>query len=138
MFLAPGDRAQRRLIKSAAIDFIIDGGGSAIAAALYGYVQLPFPCTITSVELLADRSGSITVDIWRCSYSQFDAGSTHPVVGDSITASDTPALSSATKMSDSNLTGWSVKLNKGDILGFNVTGVTSVQRISVILNLVRS
>ncbi|WP_375782920.1 carbohydrate-binding protein [Bradyrhizobium sp. Pha-3] len=115
------------------IEVVIDGGGSAIGTGLMGFVRLPFAGTITEVTMLADRSGSIVVDIWKCTYSQFDAGATHPVVGDSITASDHPTISSATKSDDTALTGWTTSFSAGDILGFNVNSASTVQRVTLAL-----
>lgn len=116
-----------------AIEFVIDGGGSAITTGMKGTLEVPFACTINSVTLLADQSGSIVVDVWKCTYSQYDAGSTHPVSGDKITASAPPTISSATKSQDSTLTGWTKTLAKGDILAFNVNSATTVTRATISL-----
>lgn len=118
---------------TADISFLIDGGGSAIATGMKGYIEVPFACTIQRATLLADQSGSIVVDIFKCTYSQFDAGSTHPVSGDKITASAPPTISSATKAQDSTLTGWTKTINAGDILAFNVNSITTVTRVTLSL-----
>jgi hypothetical protein len=117
------------------INFVIDGGGSTITTGMKGYIFLDFPCTINQVTLALDRSGSIVVDIWKCTYAQFDAGATHPVAGDSITASDIPTVSSATKSQDSALTGWTTSIAAGTFLAFNVNSVTSAQRCTVSLKI---
>lgn len=120
------------------LQFIIDGGGAVIATGMKGYLQVDFAGTITQATLLADQSGSIVVDIWKCAYADFDAGSTHPVVGDSITASAKPTLSTATKSQDSTLTGWTVAFSAGDILAFNVDSVTTLTRVTLDLRVTRS
>lgn len=113
------------------ISGIIDGGGAAIASGAHIYIVIPFNCTIVTATSLADQSGSVALDWWKCTYSAFDAGSTHPVVGDKITASAPPSISSATKSQDSTLTGWTTSLAKGDILAFVATGdATNIQRVT--------
>ncbi len=121
----------------AGVQFVIDGGGATITTGMKGYLQMDFAGTITQANLLGDRSGSIVVNIWKCTYAQFDAGATRPVVGDKITASAPPTISTATKSTDSTLTGWTVAFAAGDILAFNVDSVTSMQRVTVDLKVTR-
>lgn len=113
---------------------VIDGGGVAITTGLKGYLgPVPFDGTITQATLLADQSGSIVVDVWKCTYSQFDAGSTHPVSGDKITASAPPTISTATKSQDSTLTGWTTSFAAGDVFAFNVNSASTIQRATLSL-----
>lgn len=113
------------------ISGIIDGGGASILTGSHIYIVIPFNCTIVSATSLADQSGSVALDWWKCTYANFDAGSTHPVSGDKITASAPPSISSATKSQDSTLTGWTTSLSKGDILAFVATGnATNIQRVT--------
>ena len=115
-----------------AIGFIIDGGGSVITTGVKGFVEVPFAGTITSVTLLstdaAVTAGSIVVDIYKDSYANYP-----PVVGDSITASAKPTLSSAAKSRDTTLTGWTTAIAAGDLLGFNVVSAATVTRIALSL-----
>jgi hypothetical protein len=94
--------------------------------------------TINQVTMLLDQTGSIVVDIWKCTYAQFDSGATHPVAADSITASDTPTISSNTKMQDSTLTGWNTAIPAGSVLAFNVKSIATAQRCTVTLKTTRS
>ncbi len=111
-----------------AIEFVIDGGGSAITTGVKGYLEIPFACTINRVTLLADQSGSIVVDVWKDTYANYP-----PVDADSITASAVPAISGATKDQDSTLTGWTTAISAGDILGFNVDSIATCQRVTISL-----
>lgn len=111
-----------------AITFIIDGGGSTITTGIKGDLVIPFKGTITAATILADQTGSIVVDIWKDIYANFP-----PTVADTITASAKPTLSSATKNTDSTLTGWTTTINSGDILRFNVDSVTTCQRVTLTL-----
>jgi hypothetical protein len=110
------------------ITYIIDGGGAAITTGVKGDVHIPFGCTITEWTLLADQSGSIVVDIWKDTYANAP-----PVVGDSITASAKPTLSSAAKNQSSTLTGWSPAITANSVLRFNVDSATTVQRVTLSL-----
>ena len=126
-------------LKLADIIGIIDGGGSAIAGGKLVYIPVDFACTITQVTLLADQSGSLTCNVWKCTYAQFDAGSTHPVSGDSIAASAVPALSSATKYQDSTLSGWTTTVSAGDVIAFQVPSTaTNVTRLTVALKVTKT
>lgn len=116
-------------LKTTTLPFIIDGGGATITTGLKGDLgPIDFNCTINAVTLLADQSGSIVIDIWKDTYANFP-----PVVGDSITASAKPTISTATKSQDSTLTGWTISISAGDILRFNVDSITSIQRITLAL-----
>lgn len=119
------------------ISFVIDGGGVTITTGLKGVIPISFACAITQAELLADQSGSIVINILKCTYAQYDAGSTHPVIGDKINASAPPTIATATKATDSTLTGWTTSISAGDVLGFYVSSVTSIQRVTVSLKVSR-
>lgn len=119
------------------IEILIDGAGATITTGVKFDIQIDFDCTIISATLLADQSGSIVVDIFKCTYSQYDAGATHPVSGDKITASAPPTISTATKSTDSTLTGWTTAISANDILRFNVNSATTIQRVSLILKIRR-
>lgn len=120
-------------IRKAAIALIIDGGGSTIGAGQKGTLEIPFDCTIDSVELLADRSGSVVVDIYKTTYAAYDV-TTHPLVADKITGTSKPTISSATKYTDSTLSGWTVAISAGDVLAFNIDSVATIQRLTATLN----
>jgi hypothetical protein len=114
------------------INFIIDGGGSAITTGVKGDVQVDFDCTILSATALADQSGSIVVDVWKDTYANFP-----PTDADSITASAPVTISTATKSTDSTLTGWTTTITAGDILRFNVDSITTCERVTVALKVRR-
>ncbi len=120
-----------------AIEFVIDGGGVALSTGLKGYLEVPYDATITRATLLADQSGSVVVDVFKCTYANFDASSTHPVAGDKITASAPPTISTATKSQDSTLTGWTTSISAGDILAFNVNSATTITRVTISLKITR-
>ncbi len=112
------------------IEFIIDGGGSAIETGEKGHVEVPSNGIIEGWTVLGDQSGSIVVDVWKDTYANFP-----PVDGDSITGAAPPTLSSAQKNQNLTLTVWTTAITKGDIIAFNVDSITTCERVTVSLRL---
>lgn len=119
--------------QEATINFVIDGGGAAITTGIKGDLTVDFPCTILEWTLLADQSCSIVVDVWKDTYANFP-----PTIGDVITASAPPTITTATKAQSSTLTGWTTAIAAGDALRFNVNSVTSCQRVTLSLKVRRT
>ena len=115
------------------IQFIIGGGAAAITTGIKGDIELPFAGSITAVRLFADQSGSIVIDIWKDTYTNYP-----PTVADTITASAKPTLASATKSQDTTLTGWTTTFAAGDTLRFNVDSATTVTRVTLALRVRRA
>ena len=131
--ITTGTIASARLpARSGAVGIVIDGGGTVLTTGVKGFVEVPFACTITAATLLSTdasvTSGSIVIDVWKDTYAAYP-----PVVGDSITASAKPTLSSATKSRDTTLTGWTTAIAAGDVLGFSVTSVSLLTRVTLTL-----
>ncbi|HEX2910382.1 MAG TPA: hypothetical protein VH186_06205 [Chloroflexia bacterium] len=130
---------KRNTIKLAALNqtsdivFIIDASGSPITTGIKGDLSIDFNCTIQSATLLADQSGSIVIDIWKDTLANYP-----PTVADTITASAKPTLSSATNATDTTLTGWTKTIAAGDTLRFNVDSATTVQRVTLILKVLKN
>lgn len=110
------------------LEYVINGFGSVITTGVKAFIPAPFSGTIKAVELEADQSGSIVVDIWKDTYTNFP-----PTVADSICASAKPTLSSAQKSYDSTLTGWTKTITKRDIIAFNVDSITTCTRVTITL-----
>lgn len=108
--------------------FVIDGGGSTISTGVKGFVVVPYACTLTDMWMLGDQSGSIVVDIWKKAFT-----TTLPAVGNTITASALPTISSAITVHDATLTGWTTAVAAGDMVGYNVNSITTMQRVTVTL-----
>jgi hypothetical protein len=118
--------------------FIIGGGGPVQAGpASGGPLVINFAATITAAEIIGDVSGSASVDIWRCSYAQYDGGITHPVAADSICGGNYLTISSGVK-GQSNLTSWNTSINSGDFLAFYVNSSSSLNTLTIIMSLARS
>jgi hypothetical protein len=129
------DRIGFRRVREGNLTFIVDGDGAVpTTGAKEIYREMPFSGVITSARMYGDVSGSAVVDVWKCTYAEFDGGATHPVDGDSITASAPPTISSSTKSQDTTLTGWTTEFSKGDILAINLDSISTITKLTLILN----
>ena len=117
-------------IATADITFFIDGGGAEIADGISGWVEIPFACTILQCTLLADQTGSITIDIWKDTYANYP-----PDNADTITGANEPAIAAGIKDQDSTLTDWTTSVSAGDILYFNVDSCTTIEKCLVSLKI---
>ena len=119
---------------TAILRFVVDGGGSAITTgAKKAYCTVPWACTITSWNILADQSGSIVFDVWKDTYANYP-----PTVADTITASAKPTLTTATKATGSTLTGWTTSVTAGDVLEVNVDSITTCTKVVLELLVTRT
>jgi hypothetical protein len=90
---------------------------------------VPFAGSISKVQLIATPSGSVTVDVRTVAYASY----TGPSSTSTITASDTPALSSATSYSDSTLTGWTTTVTANSVFCFYLTSPSTVTGVEAVL-----
>ncbi len=106
-------------------------GGSALSGSttICGYT--PIAGTINQVTLVADQSGSVTVDVKTVAFGSY----TGPGSASSITASDTPALSSAVKLKDTTLTGWTTSLSADTVVCFAMSAPTTVTQVVATLKI---
>jgi len=126
--------ASAATVKEACVAYVIDNGGVAIETGIDGDIQFPFACTLNSWTLLADQSGSITIDLWKDAYANYP-----PDNSDSITNGNEPAISSATKATDTDISNWSdVTIDEGDIVRINVDSCSTITRCTLILNYTRT
>jgi len=113
------------------VGFSVEFGGEVIEAGDSDYVRIPADSTITAGELVADVSGSVTVEVWRATYSAFPTFT-------KISASAPLTLSSAQK-SQPTLTSWTTSLAVGDYLKFVITGTpATITRLTGTLALTRT
>jgi hypothetical protein len=110
----------------------INGGDTDLTIGLKGHIQIPFSCEIVKAILTINQTGNCVVDIFKCTYAQYDGGVTHPVAGDKITGSAPLTISSNTK-ANSALTGWTTAIAAEDMLAFNVSSTANVRIATVLL-----
>lgn len=108
------------------IAVVIGDGVNTITTGSKGYVRVPRAATVTGWKIVANASGSIVVDVKRCTYSGFPTTS-------SIAGSEKPTLSSAQKNEDTSLTTWTTSLAEGDWLEFYVDSASTVKQVTVAL-----
>jgi hypothetical protein len=115
------------------IVYVFDGGSNPLTSSLKGDISVDFNCTIKSVTLLADVVGSIAIDVWKDTFTNYP-----PVVGKSITASSVPTITSDKKYFDATLTGWTKTITAGDVIRFNINSVETIARASIILSVAKT
>ncbi len=114
------------------IPFTFDGGGLVIANGSVSTKVIEYACTITGITLLSKISGSIILDVKKCTYAGYP-GSLASIVG------TVPQLSSGNTYKDTTLSSWSTSVSAGDIIEVSINGVpTSVQQLYVSLKEVRT
>ncbi|MBA7575475.1 hypothetical protein ES708_17305 [subsurface metagenome] len=117
----------------ASITFMIGVVGTVIETGLKGDLEIPFACTINRVTMLANKSGSIVVDIWKQAYADYP-----PENAQSITASAPPTISGAEKSQDSTLSGWTTAIAAGDCLRYNVDSITDIEQVTISLKVTKT
>ena len=110
---------------------VIDGGTVSPTTGSKGYRVVPFACTITGWEILADASGSAVVDVKKGTYAGFPTTA-------SIAGAEKPTLTGAQKNQNLALTLWTTGLLAGDILEFNLDSVATCKRVTVTLFVTRT
>ena len=105
-------------------------GGFQLVSGVYAEFIVDFAATIKQWTLLGDQNGTTQVDIWKTPY-----GSYPPTVANSIVAGNYPAFTSTNKGQDSTLTGWTTSINPGDTFRININSITSLTRLTLILEI---
>jgi hypothetical protein len=109
-----------------AVSVVFDGGGAALSGTVTRCSQVNYGGTINKATVISDVSGSATVDVRTVAYGSY----TGPGSASTITASDTPALSSAVKYQDSTLTGWTTSLTANTVVCFVLSSPSTVTWIA--------
>lgn len=113
-----------------AIEYVLDDGGVTITAGNKGFLRMPFAGTITSASLIGDQSGSVEVDIWKCSYADFDPPSV-PTSANSICGGNYPTITAGVKYEDSTLNGWTFTFDEGDVFTYVVNSCSGFTRLTI-------
>jgi len=111
----------------------LDASPDVLAVGSQAMIRVPFACDIVRASAIAAQSGSVVVDVWKDSWANFP-----PTDADSITASAPITISSAQKVEDTTLTGWTLPLAEGDVLIFNIDSATTIQTLVVELKVSRT
>ena len=115
----------------------IDGGGSAITTGFKGAIYVPFAGTIAEWTILSTdgnppTTGSIEVDILKGTYANY------PTMSSIVGTGTKPNIANNNKGQGTPV-GWSTTtVNAGDCIGFQVTSVSSLKRVTIVLKVVKS
>lgn len=110
----------------------IDGGGSPVTTGVKGYISIPYNCTITGWDIVADVSGSIVVDLWKSTYDNYP-----PTLSNTIAGTEKPSLVNSIKNKDQTLTSWTTTVSAGDVVAFYVESASIVKRVHITVNTLR-
>lgn len=113
-----------------AVNYVIDGGGSAFATGSHGYIQVPFNGSISGWYIYGDQTGSTVVDVKKATIGEFPTFA-------SIAGTEKPTLTSARSNNNIGLSTWTTTLVSDDILEFYVDSVSTITRVTVVLYLWR-
>lgn len=141
LLTAADEDAQRAAlnVEHYTIPIVIGDGVNVIPTGFWADLPpIDIPGEIEEVTMLANEDGDLEVDLYKCTFAQFDAGATHPVAGDSIVASAPPTITADNKSQDSTLTGWDPALAVGDILRVWVNTATDIKQCTLSLKVRRT
>ncbi len=112
------------------LGMIIGNGIDVIGTGLKGAIPMFVGMDITEWSIVADVSGSITLDLWVDSEANWP-----PTIADTIVASDKPKIVTATKANGTALTGWTKAFASGTkrYMYINVDSCTSIKRVTFVL-----
>lgn len=121
----------------------IDGGGSAITTGLKRRIKIPYDCTLVADsvdghfwQIGLDQSGSIGLDLWMDSYSNYPPTNADRISG--TVGSQNPRVLSATKGGSGTTTGWTLNLVGGRYLFVYVDSVTTATFCVLSLHIIRT
>lgn len=119
-----------------AMAYVMDAGSGTLVIGLQGVLEAPFPFTINFIDVFLAAVGTFTIDVLKCTYDQYDAGATHPVLGDSVLGGTLPTIVGATKTRVSY--GNIPIVGQYSVLGFYVTNVAAVSKATISINVTRT
>lgn len=138
----PTSKAVRDYALSTGNQFVIDGGGFAIQAGTQFDIRVLQNCTLTLWDILnkgrTDANDAIQIDIWKCTYAQYDDGATHPVNADSIIAGSEIKIVAGASNYKNQASGLTITLLKGDILRVNVDSCVNIKLAEIYLDVTRT
>lgn len=108
-----------------ALSFVLDGRSATLRNGLTRQVELPCHFTALRWSILADRAGSVTIDVWRTPYASLPLTSAN-----SITGGAAAQLAAARYAQGLVPSSWTAGMNAGDILGLLVSNAAAVQRLT--------
>jgi hypothetical protein len=116
----------------AQINFIFDGGGSAVSLNSTGIVQIPYNIKIISWTILANAQANAEVQVLTSNYSN------HPTYSIISGTTNTPKLINASKAQSSTMSDWVTAIPADSYLQFTVISNDSAINLTVSLKCLRT
>lgn len=115
------------------INYVVESGSFNMEPGIKGQITLDVTGTIDSWTIVADQPGYLLLDIKKSSYVNYPTmtsitGTEKPYVG-------VPNGPYETKRKDEDLSTWNRALVAGDILQYEVIGVTNIKRFLIALKM---
>lgn len=105
---------------TSAIGITFDGGGSAYVAGSTVVVTVPYSCTISSWAVVANSTGSISIDIKKSTFADY------PNLTSMVGAGNKPSLINQQKDAETPSSWTSTAITSGDTLSFVVDSSSAV------------
>lgn len=123
----------------AAINYVIDGGTTAITTGIKGDLEVPFAGTVQAWTVLAyptSATNALVIDVWKDTYANFPPTDADAMPG----AGHEPTITTgAIKGQDTDASDWAtVNIAAGDVLRFNVDSCTDITRATLSLKIKRT
>lgn len=104
-----------------------DGGGTALSSGKTVYTTIPYACTISAYNIVAD-TGTATIKFWRLA-----TGTAIPTVSNTISSSGI-SLSSNTAIHSTTVSDFtSLAIAANDIIGINLFAVATATFVNVVI-----
>ncbi len=114
------------------ISFSLDGQGSGIAGSGTWYLaQIPYNGNISTWSLVADKSGSINIDVWK-------KNAAVPTVSSTIASLFLPGLTATQAVYAQAIPGWNSTVTAGDCFAFNINAAATLTKVSLTLQITAS
>lgn len=112
------------------LTFTFQNNGAVLALGVQSaaYVKVPFDCEIMRCRVYGGPSGSVQVDLWVDTHTNYP-----PTVADTIVAAAPPSIVADVKSEDITLAGWTKALVQGDGILPNIDSVTNMTWVKIVL-----
>ena len=104
------------------------------------FITVPYNCTITDWTIMADASGSASVDVWFIAGSAPPTAPNIPTSGNKISASAPIATSTAQSAAGgaTAISTWTTALTIWGTLAFNLSSITTSTKVTIQIQVQRS
>lgn len=104
------------------------GDGGSVITGIKGYRRITQDGVIKKVSILSSQSGDIVFDIFKDPFASYPPTT-------SIVGAAPPTLTADDHAEDVTLVGWTIGVTAGEVLGFSVTSVSGLERVTLQLDI---